>query len=52
MPPVADYWMANLHGYYQLTKEVQIQGLVNTLFNRKFATFGTYFDPRWASTSA
>jgi iron complex outermembrane recepter protein len=43
---LADYWVANLHGYYQLTKEVQIYGFVNNLFNRKFATFGTYFDPR------
>jgi iron complex outermembrane recepter protein len=43
---LADYWVANLHGYYQLTKEVQIYGFVNNLFNRKFATFGTYFDPQ------
>jgi iron complex outermembrane receptor protein len=43
---LADYWVANLHGSYQLTKEVQIYGVVNNLFNRKFATFGTYFDPQ------
>ena len=41
-----DYWVANLHGSYQLTKELQVYGLVNNLFNRKFATFGTYFDPQ------
>jgi iron complex outermembrane receptor protein len=43
---LADYWVANLHGSYQLTKELQIYGVVNNLFNRKFATFGTYFDPQ------
>ena len=43
---LADYWVANLHTSYQVTKELQIYGLVNNLFNRKFATFGTYFDPQ------
>jgi iron complex outermembrane receptor protein len=41
---LADYWVANLHGSYQLTKELQVYGVINNLFNRKFATFGTYFD--------
>jgi iron complex outermembrane receptor protein len=27
-----------------VTKEVQIFGLVNNLFNRKFATYGTFFE--------
>ena len=45
-PKLADYWVANLHGSYQLTKEVQIYGYINNLFNRKFATFGTFFDPQ------
>jgi iron complex outermembrane recepter protein len=43
---LADYWVANLHTSYQVTKELQFYGLVNNLFNRKFATFGTYFDPQ------
>jgi outer membrane immunogenic protein len=43
---LADYWVANLHGSYQLTDEVQIYGFVKNLFNRKFATFGTYFNPQ------
>ena len=43
---LADYWVANLHGSYQLTNELQIYGFVKNLFNRKFATFGTYFDPQ------
>jgi iron complex outermembrane recepter protein len=45
-PKLADYWIANLHGSYQLTKELQIYGVINNLFNRKFATFGTFFDPQ------
>src|SRR5499426_2671044 len=45
-PKLADYWVANLHGSYQLTKEWQIYGVINNLFNRKFATFGTFFDPQ------
>jgi outer membrane receptor protein involved in Fe transport len=45
-PKLSDYWVANLHGSYQLTKELQIYGFVNDLFNRKFATFGTFFDPQ------
>jgi iron complex outermembrane receptor protein len=44
-PKLSDYWVANLHGSYQLTKEWQIYGVINNLFNRKFATFGTFFDP-------
>jgi iron complex outermembrane receptor protein len=45
-PKLSDYWVANLHGSYQLTKEWQIYGVINNLFNRKFATFGTFFDPQ------
>src|SRR5215467_9534589 len=45
-PKLADYWVANLHGSYQLTKELQIYGVINNLFNRKFATFGTFFNPQ------
>jgi len=40
------YWQVNLHASYQLTKEVQIFGLVNNLFDKRYALFGTYFDPQ------
>jgi iron complex outermembrane recepter protein len=43
---VADYWVTNLHTSYQITKQVQVYGLVNNLFNRHFAAYGTYFDPQ------
>jgi iron complex outermembrane receptor protein len=39
------YWYVNLHSSYQISKEVQVFALVNNLFNNKFATYGTYFDP-------
>ena len=29
-----------------MTKEVQLFGLINNLFNRRYALFGTYFDPQ------
>src|SRR5207244_11745150 len=39
------YLYVNLATSYQVTKEVQVFALVNNLFDRKFATYGTYFDP-------
>ena len=42
---LADYWIANLHASYQYTKQVQFYGSINNVFNRHYATFGTYFDP-------
>ena len=44
-PQLPGYWYVNLQTSYQVSKEVQIFGLVNNLFDRKFATFGTFFDP-------
>lgn len=38
------YAVVNLHSSYQLTKNVQIYGLVENLFDKQFATFGTLFD--------
>lgn len=39
------YWVANLHTSYQVTKAMQVFGLVNNLFNQPYSTFGTYFEP-------
>jgi iron complex outermembrane recepter protein len=44
-PKLADYWVANAHASYQVSKEYQIYGRVNNLFNRHFAAYGTYFSP-------
>jgi iron complex outermembrane receptor protein len=38
-----EYWVANLHFSYQLTEHFQIFGLLNNMFDRKYATYGTYF---------
>ena len=43
---IADYWLANAKATYLYSKDVQFYGVVKNLFNRKFATFGTYFDPQ------
>jgi len=40
------YWAVNLHTSYQLRKDLQVFGVVNNLFNRKYAVYGTYFDPQ------
>lgn len=38
------YWLANLHASYQLTDNLQFFALVNNLFNKRYALYGTYFD--------
>ncbi|MGE3781695.1 MAG: TonB-dependent receptor, partial [Alphaproteobacteria bacterium] len=44
-PKLPGYWVTNLRASYQLTERVQIFGLVNNLFDRRYALFGTYFNP-------
>jgi iron complex outermembrane receptor protein len=43
-PQLPAYWVANVHGSYQVTDHVQIFGLINNLFNNHYATYGTFFD--------
>ena len=43
-PQLPGYAVVNLHSSYQISKNVQIYGLVDNLFDKKFATFGTFFD--------
>jgi iron complex outermembrane receptor protein len=43
-PKLPAYWYVNLNTSYQITKEVQVFGLVTNLFDKKFATYGTFFD--------
>jgi iron complex outermembrane receptor protein len=40
------YWLVALNTSYQLTENVQIFGIVNNLFDKRYALFGTYFDPQ------
>lgn len=39
------YWVVNLHTSYQIAKGAQVFGVVNNLFDQRFSTFGTYFEP-------
>jgi iron complex outermembrane recepter protein len=43
-PKVPAYWVANLHTSYQVTKNVQLFGLVQNLFNQHYYSAGTFFD--------
>jgi iron complex outermembrane recepter protein len=44
-PKLPGYWVANLRASYQLTERVQLYLRINNLFDKRYALFGTYFDP-------
>ena len=39
------YTVASVHATYILSRDVDLFGTINNLFDRKFALYGTYFDP-------
>jgi iron complex outermembrane receptor protein len=41
---VPAYWVTNLHTSYQITKELQLFGLVTNLFNQRYYSYGAYFE--------
>ena len=43
-PPQPGYAVVYLRGSYKLTDQVEVYGLVNNLFDRRYATTGGYFD--------
>jgi iron complex outermembrane recepter protein len=43
-PKVPSYWVTNLHTSYQVSKEVQVFGLITNLFNQHYYTYGTFFE--------
>ena len=43
-PQLPFYYVVNAHASYQITDHVQVFGLINNLLNRKYATFGTFYD--------
>ncbi len=43
-PKVPAYWVVNMHTSYQITKNVQVFGLVQNLFNQHYYSAGTFFD--------
>ncbi len=42
-PKVPAYWVMNLHTSYQVTKNVEVFGLVQNLFNQRYYSAGTFF---------
>jgi iron complex outermembrane recepter protein len=44
-PKVPAYAVVNLHGSYQVNKNVELFGVVQNLFNQHYYTTGTFFDP-------
>ncbi|CCE10979.1 conserved exported hypothetical protein [Bradyrhizobium sp. STM 3843] len=44
-PKVPAYWVVNLHTSYQVTKNVEVFGLVQNLFNNHYYSAGTVFNP-------
>jgi iron complex outermembrane recepter protein len=43
-PKVPAYWVVNMHTSYQVTKNVEIFGLVQNLFNQRYYSAGTFFN--------
>ena len=43
-PQLPVYWTVNVRTSYQLSKELQLFGVINNLFNRKYVVYGTFFD--------
>jgi iron complex outermembrane receptor protein len=43
-PKVPAYWTVNLHSSYQLTKNVEMFGLIRNLFNQHYYVYGTFFE--------
>jgi iron complex outermembrane receptor protein len=42
-PKVPAHWVVNMHTSYQLTKNLEIFGLVQNLFNQRYYSAGTFF---------
>jgi iron complex outermembrane recepter protein len=43
-PKVPAYWVVNMHTSYQVTKNIELFGLVQNLFNQHYYSAGTFFD--------
>jgi iron complex outermembrane receptor protein len=50
-PKVPPYAVVNLHGSYQVNKNVEVFALVQNLFNQHYYTTGTFFDPKSVPSS-
>jgi iron complex outermembrane recepter protein len=43
-PKLPAYWTVNLHSSYQVTKNIELFGLVKNLFNQHYYVYGTFFE--------
>ncbi len=43
-PQLPSYAVFNLHSSYQITRNVQVYGRVNNIFDHRYSTLGTFFD--------
>ena len=43
-PTLPGYWTVNVNTTYSISKNVDVFGLVQNVFNRHYYTFGTFFD--------
>lgn len=43
-PQLPSYAVFNLHSSYQITRNIQLYGRVNNIFDNRYSTLGTFFD--------
>ncbi len=48
-PKLPSYAIVNLHTSYQINSNITVFANINNLFDKKYALFGTYFDPEGTS---
>ncbi len=51
-PKVPAYWVVNLHSSYKVTKNVEVFGLVQNLFNQRYYSAGTVFNTQGFNNSS
>jgi iron complex outermembrane receptor protein len=44
-PRLPSYTVTSIHATYALSRDVDVFGSINNLFDRKYALYGTYFNP-------
>lgn len=51
-PPLAGYTVVNIHSSYDITKNIQLYGLVDNVFDARYGLFGNYFNLDAANNAA
>jgi iron complex outermembrane recepter protein len=44
-PKIPAYWVVNAHASYDITDNVRLFALAQNLFDKRYETFGTFFEP-------